>query len=86
MYNRRNPPEDPPCDTCRVIPDEENADALKVFFSVKNQLIMGFNGPVDINHLAIDCAMKRYNITDNNCFEKVVILGYWWIDRMRGPR
>jgi len=85
MYNRRNPPENPPCDKCRVIPNEENADALKIFFMVRNQLIMGFNGPIDINHLAIDAAMRRNNITDNACFEKVVTLGHWWISRMRGP-
>jgi len=69
--------------TCYVKPFPENEDALKVFMGVRYQFIMGFNGPVDLNHLAIEAAMRREGITDKGCFDRVCRLGFWWIDRMR---
>ena len=83
IYADRMPPEEPPCSTCRVEPLEENRDALRIFFLVRYQLIMGFNGPVDINHAAIDSAMKRERIEDTGCFNKVLSLGHWWVEQMR---
>lgn len=83
MYHRRTPPENPPCGTCRIDPLEENLAAVTIFLKVRYQLIMGVNGPVDINHLAIDAAMKREGIQGIACFNKVLILGQWWLDKIR---
>ena len=55
-----------------------------IFFLIRNQLIMGFDGPVDINHQAIHGAMKLYNVNNpRECFEKVLIMSQNWIERMR---
>lgn len=43
---------------------------------------MGFDGPIDINHLAIHSAMDLYQVRNRQrCFEKVVKL--WWVLRER---
>lgn len=45
---------------------------------------MNMNGAVTINHQAIHEAMKLYKIKNRKeCFEKVLILSRWWIDKMR---
>jgi len=45
---------------------------------------MGFNGPVSIDQNAIHNAMNLYEIKNKKeCFEKVRILGRWWIDRRK---
>lgn len=83
MYAERIPPGTPPCDNCRVEPKEENADALMIFFLVQNQFIMGANGPIDINHLAIHSAMDLYEVKDRReCFKKVLRLARWHINRI----
>lgn len=50
----------------------ENENVLKIYQIVKNQYIMGFNGPVDINVMAVDAIINRYNIKEKNCFDRVV--------------
>ena len=83
MYAERNPPEQPPCSECRTDPFPENKDALKIFFIVRYQFIMGSNGPIDINHLAIDSAIEREGIRDRrDCFSRMLILGRWWLERV----
>jgi hypothetical protein len=83
MYAERKPPEEPPCYDCRIDPFYENKDAVNVFFTVRYQFISDSMGPIDINHQAIDLAMQRKGITDNTCFDKVVSLSRWWIDKIR---
>jgi len=63
-----------------VVPFEENREALKVFMEVRYQFISDALGPIDINHSAIDLAMKRHN---TDCFDKVITLTRWWVDRIR---
>lgn len=83
MYAERNPPEEPPCETCRVIPMPENADAFRIFFLVQHQLILSMGGVVDINHLAIHAAMDLYQIQNKQkCFEKVLKICRWWVSKM----
>lgn len=73
MYGNRKPPEEPPCDTCRVDILPENADALKVYLLTRSQYIMSFNGPVDINHIAVWEVIDRYNIVKPvETFERVI--------------
>lgn len=80
MYAGRTPPGEPPCTTCRESPEEENEDALKIFFLVRNQLIMASNDPIDINHLAVHAAMDLYQVQNRReCFEKVINLAGYWI-------
>jgi hypothetical protein len=45
---------------------------------------MGMNGPVSLNQNAIHNAMELYGVKNKiQCFEKVRILGNWWIKRGR---
>jgi hypothetical protein len=74
------------CVSCRVLPVEENEDALNIFLLTKSQFIMGFGGPVDINHLAIWKAMEHYpgGIRSQwKCFKKVLRLSNWWLERIK---
>jgi hypothetical protein len=72
----------PPCETCRVDPIRSNVDAIQIFFTVQNQYIMGYSGPVAINQIAVHEAIKAYKIRNRKeCFEKVVKLCDWWIGK-----
>jgi hypothetical protein len=44
----------------RLMP--ENEIPALIFFKCKNQHIMGFNGPVDLDHQAIFKWMEIYNV------------------------
>ena len=84
MYGKRKPPEEPPCKTCYIGPLPENEDALKIWSIVKDQYIMGMNGPVTLNQNAIHNAMSLYEVKNRKeCFEKVLGLGHWWVKRVR---
>jgi hypothetical protein len=84
IYRQKDVAAGPPCDTCREEPLEENDDALRIFFLVKDQVIMGMSGPVAINHQAVHEAMRLYRIRNRReCFEKVLTLSRWWIGEMR---
>ena len=50
---------------------------------IRYQLIVGMNGPIDINHNAIHEAMKIFKIKKRQkCFEKLLILSQWWIGKL----
>ena len=84
MYTDREPPVLPPCETCRVVPFEENRDALEIFFVTQYQLIMGPERPLDINHLAVHAAIGLYEIEDRKgCFNKVRKLAHWWLTKIK---
>ena len=87
IYGRRDPPEDPPCDTCREEVLIENRDAVMIFNIIKNQFIMGASGPVDVNHQAIHEAMRLYRIRQRReCFEKVLLLCNWRVAKILNRR
>jgi len=45
---------------------------------------MGFDAPIDINHLAIHAAMKLSKIKDPEaCYEKVLVLANYWLKKVR---
>lgn len=50
----------PPCETCRVEIMPENTVALRIYMMTRSQYIMGFNGPIDVNHMAIWTAIEKY--------------------------
>ena len=62
----------------------ENGDAFKIYFMVRYQLIMSFGGVVDINHMAVDAAIKREGIKNQKaCFNKVLkICREYWIPKL----
>lgn len=73
MYARRDPPEDPPCGSCREVLLPENDDAGEVFSMVRNQVISIGESVVDINHIAVDAAIQRLGVENASaCFHKVV--------------
>ena len=83
LHGERVPPEEPPCDTCRPKYFAENADAIKIFFLIRNQLIIGNEIAIDINHQAIHEAMKLYEVENRKaCFEKVLTLCASRIERL----
>lgn len=49
-----------PCTTCRPIVHPYNVSTVILYNSCSDQLIMGFDGAVSINDLAITNAMKNY--------------------------
>ena len=84
------PPEEPPCETCKEVPFEENKDAIEIFFLVQDQFIMGMNSPIGVKQGPIHEAMRLYKIKNRReCFEKVMFLlkppdwtglkSLWWI-------
>jgi hypothetical protein len=84
LYGMRNPPEDPPCETCKETPLKENENAIRIFAIVRHQFIVGMGGPIDVNHLSIHEAMRLYGIKNKKeCFEKVLTLSEWWLSRIR---
>ena len=66
-----------------IVPFDDNRDAIKVFMDVKYQFISDSVGPIDINHSAIDLAMKRDGVENKECFKKILTLNRWWIDKIR---
>jgi hypothetical protein len=65
MYGSRTDPnleKEPPCETCRVEIMPENEEPFKIYMITRSQYIMGFNGPVDVNHLAVWESIDRYKV------------------------
>jgi hypothetical protein len=58
----RNPPEDPPCETCRVDLLEENAEAAKIYLTVQGQVRTVGDTVIDIDHNALWQAIDRYEV------------------------
>jgi len=83
MHAERNPPTEPPCEICSVDLAEENRDAVRIFSIVRNQYIMGMNGPISINHLAVWKAIEKYGIQkERETFEKIIRLSSWNLNEM----
>jgi hypothetical protein len=84
MYESRIPPDDPPCDSCRVDIRKENEEASKIYMIVQSQFIMGPAGPIDIIHSAIYSAMDVYEVKNKrHCFEKVLKLSRYFLQESR---
>lgn len=85
IYGEKIPSEEPPCDTCRPVFLEENQDAIKIFFLVRGQLIVGAEGYlIDIMHEPIHSAMRLHEIKNKkDCFEKVLKMSQIWLESVR---
>lgn len=72
IYGRRTPPEEPPCDDCRVDLLSENREVASVFFVARTQVIAGGFGVVDLNFSAVKGLMDLYGIKDQRgAWEKI---------------
>jgi len=64
--------EDPDREDCVPPLDPANRDAYAVWARCRQQFIMGFGGPIDINHLSIWRLIDELKIRNRlDCFEKV---------------
>lgn len=73
MYGKRTPPDEPPCDTCRVDLLEENYEVADVYIMCRNQVITaGMGEIIDINLQTVKTVMDLYGVKDQReCMEKV---------------
>lgn len=74
LYGRRNPPQEPPCDECKVDLAEENFDAARIYHIVKRQVrTAGGSGEIiDLDHAAVKFVMDIYSIKNQQkTFEKI---------------
>jgi len=61
-----------------------NIEAFNVYMQVKNQHIMGFSGPVDLNFLSVKFIMDMMGVKDQlNVFERVHTTYTAVLDHMR---
>ena len=82
IYGEKN--EEPPCYTCKPEFIEENAEAIEIFYLIRNQFVMSMNGPIDIMHEPIYRAMDMFSIIDRKkCFFKVLSMAHVSLSKMR---
>ena len=87
IYSSRNPPEEPPCETCRVDLMEENDEAARIYMLCRGQVIVGGDQVLDINHMAVWEAIDRYGVQEPvGCFEKVNRAFHHMLARQREER
>lgn len=72
VYGLKNPPEEPPCETCRVELLDENRDAAKIYQITRGQVVAVGEHVIDIDQAALWQAIDHYGIPDPvRCFELV---------------
>jgi hypothetical protein len=73
MYGQRTPPQEPPCQQCRVDLSGENEDAARVFMITRRQVItVGMGQVADISIPAVKVAMDLYGVKDQvSCLNQV---------------
>ena len=81
MYAERNPPQEPPCETCIVDLLPENRSAAEIYMICRNQVIVAGMGQIlDISIPAIKIVMDLYNIQDQKkCLNKVRAVFYHFL-------
>jgi hypothetical protein len=88
VYSGRTPPEEPPCDTCRVDLMEENQEAAMIYQLCRGQVLTFFNGErtivTDLNHIAVWEDIDRYKVKEPvRCFEMVNRVFHHCLNRER---
>lgn len=85
MYKRRTPPEDPPCETCRVDLFFENKEAAEVFLLTRNQYVTaGMGQVVDISIPSVKIAMDLLGVKNQKeCLSKVRDVFYYFLKKDR---
>jgi hypothetical protein len=66
LYGRRDPPEEPPCDICRVDLLPGNYEAANIYRMVRGQVITAgdTNQIIDLNHMALWKMIEMYGVRD----------------------
>lgn len=74
MHAERNPPTEPPCDTCRVELNEENAEAAKIYMICQRQVITAgeANEVIDLNYQTVKTMMDLYGVKDQRSVFELV--------------
>ncbi len=88
MHAGRNPPDEPPCETCRVDLENDNHEAAMIYGIVKRQVVTLFNGEhdeiIDLNHCAVWEAIDHYKVKDGlRCFEMIMKTFYHFLNERR---
>jgi iron uptake system EfeUOB component EfeO/EfeM len=88
MHAERNPPTEPPCETCWVDLDKANEEAAHIYGLVQGQIITRHNGQydeiVDLNYSAVKIVMDLYEVKkQRECFEKVLKTFHVMLNRSR---
>jgi len=85
-YSERNPPEEPPCEDCRVELMKENQQAAYIYQIVSRQVRTIFNGErsivTDLDFNAVFNVMDRIpgGVKDEwGCFEKIMSAFYYFL-------
>lgn len=84
MYEKRDPPETPPCAACRVILMECNEDPARVYQRTRGQVITLGEQVWDLNHMAVWENIDRYQVSDPvRCFELVNMVFHHFLSKER---
>jgi hypothetical protein len=83
MYGNRNPPEEPPCITCRVELSEANQAVSAVYMLCRRQYVTAENGRVvGVSIPAIKAIMDIYGVRKQaECLERVLAVFYHFENR-----
>ena len=84
MYGRREPPQDPPCQQCRVDLSDENDIDAKVYMMTRRQVVtVGMSGQiVDISIPAVKIAMDILGVKDQMaCLNRVRKLFHHFLEK-----
>jgi len=76
IHHDKNPPQAPPCETCRVELDKDNEEVAMVYMMTRNQVITADMGQViDINIQAVKTVMDLYEVSNQkDCLARVIKL------------
>jgi hypothetical protein len=83
MYRQRTPPQEPPCQQCRVDLWYENEEVSKVFTITRRQVItVGMGQVADISIPAVKIAMDLYGVKDQlGCLNRVRKLFHHFLEK-----
>lgn len=70
-----------PCSTCIPPLMPENEDAVRVYMTVRNQVItVGMGDVVDLHFPSVQMVMELFGVEERKiCFEKVLFLFHEWL-------
>jgi hypothetical protein len=79
LYAKRMPPQEPPCDKCRVELLEENEEVVRIYMMTRRQIVTRHNGQydqiVDISIPAVKVVMDLEGVKDQKeCLARVMRL------------
>ncbi len=88
-YGLRMPPEDPPCNDCRVDLTPENEDAAAIYQICKRQVLTAGpeNEVIDLDYSTVIMVMDLYQVKDKKgCLNKVSKIFHHMLNDSRSER